>query len=92
MGKIATNDVFCEVCLLLRIHKDKDYLIELFKSIGWSISKSKLKSWSTRTYKGSVTGAVNKDFRPMPEEALRGFLKALSREKLVEELTNVSNE
>ncbi|MDB6375067.1 DUF1456 family protein [Photorhabdus bodei] len=76
---IATNDVFKELCLMLRIHHDKDYLIELFARKGWEVSRAKIYSW------GKKAGGVTRGFRPMPEQALRDFIDALKEEKLVEE-------
>ncbi|HHQ6539567.1 TPA: DUF1456 family protein [Serratia fonticola] len=74
---IPTNDVFKELCLLLRIHKDKDYLIQLFKDKGWEVTRAKLHAWSKRA------GEPTRDFRPMPEKALRDFIDALKDEKLI---------
>ncbi|EYU13419.1 DUF1456 family protein [Photorhabdus aegyptia] len=78
-SNIATNDVFKELCLMLRIHRDKDYLIELFARKGWDVSRAKIYSWSKKA------GGVTRDFRPMPERALRDFIDALKEERLVEE-------
>lgn len=78
---IATNDMFKDLCLLMRIHKDKELVIGLFESQGWEVSKAKLKAWSVRT------GGYNKDFRAMPEKALRDFIQALHEAKLIEENT-----
>ncbi|WP_168393715.1 DUF1456 family protein [Erwinia amylovora] len=76
---IPTNDVFKDLCLLLRLHKDKDYIIELFARKGWDVSKSKLHAWGKRA------GEYNRDFRPMPEQALRDFIDALKEEKLIDD-------
>lgn len=76
---IPTNDVFKDLCLLLRLHKDKEYIAELFERKGWEVSKAKINAWSKRA------GDFNRDFRPMPEQALRDFIDALKEEKLVED-------
>ncbi|WP_042820415.1 DUF1456 family protein [Yersinia wautersii] len=76
---IPTNDVFKEICLLLRIHRDKAYIISLFEKKGWEVSRSKLQAWSKKS------GEYNKDYRPMPEQALRDFILALKEEKLIDE-------
>ncbi len=78
--KIATNDVFQDLCLLLRIHKDKDYLIELFGKAGWEVSRKKIKSWTVRA------GPYNPDFRSMPEQALRDFILVLKSEKIISDV------
>ncbi|WP_261642967.1 DUF1456 family protein [Erwinia mallotivora] len=76
---IATNDVFRDLCLILRLHKDKDYIIELFTRKGWDVSRAKIHGWSKRA------GDYNKDFRAMPEEALRDFIEAVKEDKLLED-------
>lgn len=63
----------------MRIHRDKDYLVELFRRKGWDVSKSKIQAWGRRA------GDYNKDFRPMPEQALRDFIEALKDEELLED-------
>lgn len=78
MASIATNDVFKDICVLLRIHNDKPLIMELLKSKGWDVSRAKIKAWSTRS------GGYNKDYRPMPEAALRDFIDALKTRKLIE--------
>lgn len=77
-NQIPTNDVFKDLCLLLRIHQDKDYLIALFAKAGWQVSKAKLKAWTVRA------GGYHRDYRPMPEAALRAFIAELKKEQLVE--------
>ncbi len=75
---IATNDVFLNLILLLRLTKEKDYIIELFESQGFNdVTKSKIKAWSTKSGMPA--------FRPMPEKYLRGFLSALHEAKLINE-------
>lgn len=76
---IPTNDVFKDLCLLLRLHKDKEYIAELLERKGWDVSKAKISAWSKRA------GEYNRDFRPMPEQALRDFIDALKEEKLIED-------
>ncbi|GAB7197639.1 DUF1456 family protein [Dickeya undicola] len=77
LPSIPTNDVFREFCIVLRIHKDKEYIQSLFESKGWDVSRAKIHAWSRKA------GAFNPDFRPMPEEALRDFIDAykLDRER-----------
>ena len=62
--KIATNDVFKSLCLILQIHKDKELVIRLFKDQGLEVSKAKIKSWSI------ATGEYRDGFRAMPELSL----------------------
>lgn len=75
---IPTNDVFKNVVTLLRIHKDRDYLIELFAHQNIVVTRAKLKAWSVKT------GTLNKDFRPMPKEALEAFFRALHDAKIID--------
>jgi len=78
-AEISTNDVFRDVLLITRLHKDTDYLIDLFDKGGWqNVTKSKIKSWKTRT------GEYKREFRPMPEGALRAFLSALVEAEIIE--------
>lgn len=79
VSTIPTNDVFKDLCLILRLHKDKDYIEELFIRKGWDVSRAKINAWSKRA------GDFNRDFRPMPEKALRDFIDALKEEKLIED-------
>ncbi|EML8490063.1 DUF1456 family protein [Salmonella enterica subsp. enterica] len=79
MSHIPTNDMFKDLCILMRIHRDKDYLIELFQRKGWDVSRAKIHAWSKRA------GQHNRDYRPMPEQALRDFIDALKEEKLLED-------
>ena len=46
MQTMPTNDVFHHLLNLLRIHKEKDLILEMFEAQGIVISKSKLKSWA----------------------------------------------
>lgn len=77
MSQIPTNDMFKDLCVLMRIHKDKDYLIELFEQKGWDVSRARLHAWQKR--------AGQRDYRPMPEQALRDFIDVLKEEKLLED-------
>lgn len=77
MQFIPTNDCFHHLLRLLQIHKDKDLLIDIFESQGIEISKSKLKSWDTKT------GNPTPSFREMPREALDAFINELYKRKLV---------
>ncbi|VVT48709.1 hypothetical protein UYSO10_2465 [Kosakonia radicincitans] len=54
-------------------------MVELFRRKGWDVSKSKIQAWGRRA------GDYNKDFRPMPEQALRDFIEALKDEELLED-------
>ncbi len=76
---IPTNDMFKDLCILLRIHRDKDFQVELFRRKGWEVSRAKVHAWSKRA-EGST-----RDFRPMPEQALRDFIAALKEERLLED-------
>lgn len=59
---VPTNDAFKKLILILRIHRDKEFMIQLFKDGGYNqpVSKSKIKAWQTGT------GDYGRDFRPMP--------------------------
>lgn len=72
---IPTNDAFRELCILLRIHRDREYILSLFTSKGWDVSRAKVHAWMRKA------GTFNKDFRPMPEEALRDFIDALKLDR-----------
>ncbi|MCA7012507.1 DUF1456 family protein [Dickeya dadantii] len=72
---MPTNDVFREFCIVLRIHKEKDYIVQLFANKGWDVSKAKIHAWTRKA------GAFNPDYRPMPEEALRDFIDAYKLDK-----------
>lgn len=78
MEFMPTNDVFHHILLLMRLHKDKDRLVELFRLGGLNVSKSKIKAWQTKS------GAPNPDYRPMPREALDAFIDALHESRLLE--------
>ena len=80
MQFIPTNDCFHHILRLLQIHKDKELIIDLFKAKGWDITKSRLKSWDTKT------GAPTKGFREMPRQALDDFINELYSRKLVENI------
>lgn len=77
MHFIPTNDCFHHIIRLLQIHKDKDLIIEIFSVRGWDVTKSKLKSWDTKT------GVPCKNYREMPREALDDFIDELYCRKLV---------
>lgn len=74
---IPTNDVYHELIVLLRIHREKDYLQALFARRGWDVTRAKLKAWATRSGSGSP------GYRPMPTEALRDFMDVLKEERLI---------
>lgn len=74
---MPTNDVFKHLILLLRI-LDKQEIIDLFKSEGAIVSKSKIKAWQT------MAGKNSPDFRPMPLEMLQKFISALHNAKLID--------
>lgn len=75
---ICTNDVFHHLCLLLRIHKDKELIIELFASKNIHVTKSQIKAWSTKS------GIPTPGFRPMPKEVLQSFIQACHDSKLID--------
>ena len=76
--KIPTNDVYHKIIIILQLHKDKDYLIKLFKKAGHEVTKSQLKAWQTKS------GNFKAGFRPMPEKVLNDFLSTLIDERLIE--------
>lgn len=49
MQFIPTNDVFHHLLRLKGIVRDKKLIIDIFKSQGWEVSKSKVESWDTKT-------------------------------------------
>ncbi|WP_299496431.1 DUF1456 family protein [uncultured Shewanella sp.] len=75
---IPTNDVFKNLITILRIHKDREYIIDLFARQNITVTNAKLKSWIVKS------GKFNKDFRPMPREALEAFFRALHDAKIVD--------
>jgi len=77
MQFIPTNDCFHHILRLLQIHKDKSLVIEIFAAQGWDITKSKLKSWDTKTGKASA------GYREMPRKALDDFIDELYKRKFV---------
>lgn len=85
MQFIPTNDCFYHLLRLLQIHKDKELIVDIFRSKGWNVSKSKLKAWDTRT------GTPSSSYREMSREALDDFIEGLHERRLVnrEELNNV---
>ncbi len=78
MQFIPTNDVFHHLLLLLRLHKDKDLIMEIFEAQGVDISKSKIKAWAT------TSGIQKAGYREMPREALDKFISGLHERQLVE--------
>jgi len=79
MEFIPTNDVFKHLLMLMQIHKDKDLIIEIFEKQGvQDVTKSKIKSWSTKT------GTKSPGYRPMPRKALDAFIDGLYSEKLID--------
>ena len=58
------------------MHKNKDLVIEIFATQGWDVTKSKLKSWDTKT------GKPSPNYREMPREALDDFIDGLYKRKL----------
>lgn len=79
MEYITTNDCFHHLVLLLRLHKKKDFLIEIFKKKGWDVTPSKINSWRIKS------GEYCKKYREMPREALDDFIFMLHELKLVDE-------
>lgn len=78
MQTIPTNDVFHHLILLMRIHKDKEFIIQLFESQGHIVTKSLIKAWATKS------GTPKPGYREMPRELLDAFIKALHDHKVVE--------
>jgi len=79
MQFMPTNDVFHHLILFLRLQKDKDLIIELFKSQGKTVSKSQIKAWRTKT------GTKHPGYREMPREMLDAFISALHERELIED-------
>jgi len=77
MQFIPTNDCFHHLLRLLQIHKEKDLIVEMFSSQGWNVSKSKIRSWDTKT------GTPSPGYREMPREALNDFIDELYKRKIV---------
>ena len=78
MQFMPTNDIFHHLIKLLQIHKDKDFIIELFESEGIHVTKSLIKAWATKA------GVQKAGYREMPRETLNCFIAALYKEKIVE--------
>lgn len=76
MQSIATNDCFHHLIKLMRLHKDKELLIDIFGTSGWDVSKSKLKAWQTKT-------GDNAGYREMPRDALDDFISELHNRELI---------
>lgn len=78
MEFIPTNDCFHHIIRLMQIHKDKDFLLEVFEAAGHDdITKSKIKAWDTKT------GAPKAGYREMPREALDDFIDELYKRKII---------
>lgn len=77
MQFIPTNDVFHHLLLLMRLHKDKQLIIEIFASEGREVTKSQIKSWATKS------GDPKPGYREMPREALDDFIRALHEYRLL---------
>jgi hypothetical protein len=73
---MTTNEVFHHIVLLLQLHKDRDYLIELFKKGGMVVTNSKIKGWRNKN-------PESPDYRIMPRHVLEKLLMALHNEKLI---------
>ena len=67
--------------MLLRLHKDTDFLIEMFDAQGFEVSRPKLTSWKTRDFR-------HKKYREMPREALDAFIDELYKRELINESEN----
>jgi len=79
MEFIPTNDCFRHLLLLLRIHKDIELVLDIFEKQGVkNVTRSKVKSWSTKT------GNQSPAYRPMPRKALDAFIDGLYSEKLID--------
>lgn len=78
---VPTNEAFKKLILILRIHKDKEFMMQLFKDGGYNqpVSKAKLKAWQIST------GDYNRDFRPMPRSAYDAFIRGLEKAKIIDD-------
>ena len=72
---MSTNEVFYHLIMLLRLTKEKELIIEMFKAQGFDVTKSKIKAWS---FKGETE-------RQMPRHILDAFIDELYKRKLVQE-------
>ncbi len=70
MEFMPTNDVFHHLCNLFQLN-DNEKLVAIFAAQGMEVTKSKIKSWKTKT------GNNGRDYRPMPRHALDVFLSEL---------------
>lgn len=77
MQTMATNEVFHHLTTLLQLHKEKDFLVEIFESAGVEISKAKIDSWRAKSISADK-------YREMPRAALDAFIDELYKRKLVE--------
>lgn len=49
MQYMPTNDVLHHVLRLLQLHKDKEFVLEIFESAGVpGVTRAKLKAWNTK--------------------------------------------
>lgn len=78
MNVIPTNDVFKHLLSLLRI-RDKQEIIELFKSQDLDVTGSQIKAWQT------MSGKHHPGYRSMPRDKLDAFIKALHESRLIED-------
>lgn len=76
METITTNEAFHHLVLLLRLHKDQDYLIEIAKKQGVILTKSKIKAWRNKD-------PDSPDYRVLPRKLLDKIITALHEEHLV---------
>jgi len=79
MQFIPTNDVFHHLLLLLRLHKDKELIIDMFKAQGIDVTKAKIKAWAT------TTGGQKPAYRDMPRSALDAFIDECYKRQLISE-------
>jgi len=77
---IPTNDVFHHFTVILRLQREKELQMEIFKKGGYDdISISKIDAWVKKT------GTPSKGFRTMPREALDAWIRGLHEMRLVED-------
>ncbi|WP_422444158.1 hypothetical protein [Endozoicomonas sp. ALB091] len=79
MQFIPTNDVFHHLVLLLRLHKDRELLQDMFKAQGMDVSNSLIRAWRNKTGQHN-----NRMYREMPREALDKFIDECHNRQFIE--------
>jgi uncharacterized protein YehS (DUF1456 family) len=78
MQTMTTNEVFHHLTIILCLHRDKEFLIEIFKNAGvHDISKAKIDSWRAKSESADK-------YREMPRIVLDAFIDELYKMKLVQ--------